>query len=280
MNGLLVAGVVIPVEGVDVSNPVNSTWAKLSPDDYKRRKTSWVRAVVMHTTKGIHPQHVKPGKGPGGKDKLLADFYRGDKDHNGAHLVADNDGTAACLVDLSTAAAYHATTANDWTVGIEIYQEADGGIYEAAIATAVRLARAVCDAFDIPFQIHSGVYRAGRIVERLRDGGKDCVGIYGHRDQAWRFPWQLAPEQRKKYPDGYAARGRGDPGDHIMLELARAGADCFDFDRDEDLTAWQRRQRKLNALGAKLTVDGVAGPSTMDALRRLGFASGRDLDAA
>lgn len=259
MNGLLVAGVVIPVESVDVLPPGSEPWCKLDARDYRRRRSTWVRQIIVHTTKGIAKQHIKPGAGPAAREKVVADFWRRDPEHSAAHIVVGSDGTVACLADVATVAAYHATVSNDWSVGIEVYQEADGGIHEAAIRSAVRVTVALCEVLGIPLQM-PGAYR-GKPIQRMLDGGRDCVGVFGHRDNTTR-------------------RGAGDPGDHIMLELARAGADCFDFDRDEDLIAWQRRQRKLNALGAKLTVDGVAGPSTMDALRRLGFTSGRDVDAA
>jgi hypothetical protein len=255
-GGLLVAGLVVPVPGLEVINPVNGpAWCKLDPGDYRRRRTKWTRAVVLHTTKGIWPQHVIPGAGPGGKDKHVASWWHRDPEHSAAHIVIDTDGSVACLADLATVCAYHATVSNEWTVGIELYQLGNGGIYEATLAAAGVLVPAICEALSIPFQMVGDEYR-NRPLRRLVDGGPDVVGVYGHRHNTHR-------------------RGRGDPGDAVFTELELRGAERFDFDAGEDLAAWKRRQQHL---GVK--ADGIAGPATMAALRRAGFACGRDVDAA
>lgn len=279
-GGLLIAGLVVPVQGVTIHNPLDTKWCRLNPRDYKQRSTKWVRSIMQHTTKGIDPQHLVLGEGPPGKDELVAKFWQNDPTQSAAHIIVDNDGTAACLADLATIQAYHATTINDWSVGIETYQNPGGVLYEAAIATTVRITQAICEHMGIPFQMHGAPYRPGRIVERLKHGGADCVGVFGHRDQAWKFPNQLGATERVIYPDGYANRGRGDPGDLIMLAIRKAGAEPFDFEKREDLSVWMRRQQHLVNIGERLTVDGVAGPGTMAALRRRGLKNGRAVDAA
>ncbi len=278
--GLLAGGLVVPVDGVHVDNETTASWARLSSGDYYTRRSSSVRQAIVHTTKGVWPQKLVDTL-PGGKDKLLADFYNGDPDHNGAHAAADLDGTGACLADLLRKAAYHATTSNDFSWGLEIYQLADGTITRASLRAALEMIIAGNRALGIPLQMHRAPYRAGQIVKRLRHGGADCVGIFGHRDQSWVEPRHLKPPQRAKYPDGYAGRGRGDPGD-LVLEYFAADPriECFDYNRHEDLIAWERRQKKLNAMGESLDVDGICGPATWEALRRHGFADGRELDAA
>lgn len=258
-GGLLIAGVIVPVEGLDIANPTDTPWCKLDPGDYKRRQTAWIRQVIVHGTRGGWPQGILPGAGAGGRDKIVAEFWRKDPEHSAAPLVVDTDGTVACLCDLAYFAPYHATVSNDWSVGIEMAQVGASDVYEATIAATVRLVRALCEQFSIPFQIPTA-YR-NKPLERMLTGGKDCVGVFGHRENTHR-------------------RGRGDPGDAIMVALEQATAERFDFDAGHDLSAWKLRQAKLNAMGEKLTVDGVAGPSTMAALRRHGFASGRELDAA
>ncbi len=258
-GGLLVDGRVVPVPGVTIANARTDAWAKLGPGDYRMRRTSWTRQCIVHTTKGIHPQYVIPGARPGGRDKVVADFYRGDPNHNGAHAVADVDGTGACLADLATQAAYHAREANDHSWGLEVYQLGDGGLTEASIAAAIAMIVAGCKALAIPLQVHRGRY-TGSPLARFAGGGRGLVGVFGHRDQT-------------------ADRGRGDPGDIIMAELAADPRfEAFDFGKGEDLLAWQRRQRKLVALGERIAVDGVPGPGTMGAMRRRGFASGREID--
>ncbi len=277
-GGLLIAGVVIPVEGLVIDNPTTASWCRLSSRDYATRRSTWIRQIILHTTKGAWPQHVLPGAGPSGRDKRTADYWYDDPDgkqQSAAQLVVDSDGTVACLGDLARVAAYHATASNDWSIGIEIYQEAGGVIYEAALASAVRLVDALCEHLSIPRQIPTayrerplGRGQVHRYADRTDYDLSNCVGVLGHRDNT-------------------TSRGRGDPGDEIFRYLEFAGYERLDFARGEDLDVWRRRQRKLNAMGAsyplpfpKLTVDGIAGLGTMRALREHGFASGRELDAA
>jgi hypothetical protein len=267
VSGLLISGVVVPVPGVIVYNPLDTPWCKLDPGDYAVRKTTWIRQVIIHTTKGLWPQYVKAGSGPGGKDKAVADFWRGDPQHSAAQLVVDRDGSVACLCDLAKCAAYHATTSNDWSVGVEMYQDPDGGIFEATFASTVAIVTIICEHMGIPLQIPSRQYD-GSIIRRMIQGGKDMAGVFGHRDQAWDF---------KK---STSSRGRGDPGDEIYRRLAVVGADRLDFENRRDVELWRARQVYLNSLGETLVADGLPGPGTMAALRRRGFVSGRQLDTA
>jgi hypothetical protein len=281
-GGFLLGGRLVPVPGAHVIAPGQFSWAVLGPDDYRPRHTRWVRQVIIHTTKGIWPQYVRKSAGPPGMGKAVADFWRKDPQHSGAHFVIDRNGDIINLVDVLTMCAYHATTSNDWSVGIEMYQEGDGGIYEAVLESTVALVAALCDALAIPKQISSDPYTPGQIIERLKNGGPDCVGIFGHRSQSWKFPFQLDAATKKRYPQGYAGRGRGDPGDLIFDYITRElNPERFQYEAEEDLDAWGVRQDKLNKqYGERLQVDGVAGPGTIAAMRRHGFEDGRALDAA
>jgi hypothetical protein len=260
VKGLLIGGLLHEVPGVECLSPGAGSppWLRLAPGDYQLRKTRWTRGVVLHTTKGINPQTILPGKGPNGKDKVVADFWRNDAGHSAAHIVVDTDGSVACLADLATVAAYHATTANDWTVGIEMYQLPGGEIYEATLASTVAVCRVICSVLDIPYQMHHAVYKNAP-VPRLIPGGRDCVGIYGHRDQTDR-------------------RGAGDPGGAIYARLRADGCEAFDFGKRQDLDTWIRRQTKLRAMGEHVDVDGICGPGTMAAMRRRGIQRGAELD--
>jgi len=292
VSGLLANGRRVLIPGIEVIGPGDAVWSKLDPRDYRLRpRGTWVRQVIIHTTKGLWPQYVKPGVGPNGRDRSTAEYWSGNPESGGAHIVVDSDGSIVCLCDLAKVEAYHATTSNAWSIGIEMYQESDGGIYEAVLQSTVALVRALCsghgavhddgsmwEGFKIPFQIPQRRYN-GRPIERMREhGGPDMVGVFGHRDNSWKFPWQLTPEQRIRYPNGYASRGAGDPGEEIYSRLRVAGAEEFDFDARQDLTTWKTRQVKLNTRGAKLDVDGVAGPATMSAIARLGLDGGRAVD--
>ncbi len=269
--GLLVAGRFVDVPGVTVLPPASHggpAWCALAPGDYRMRPTRWVRQVVLHTTKGIWPQLILTGRGPGSSDRVVAEFWRGDPAHSAAQFVVDTDGTVACLCDVAYGEAYHAEASNPWSVGIEMYQVAGGGVYQATIDATVRLVLVLCDALGIPPQIHALAYRGvplarmetGAGVARQQLGGPDVVGIVGHRDNT-------------------SNRGRGDPGDAIYEALEVAGAEPLDFSVGQDLNVGRARQQALNARGAHLVVDGLVGPASLAAARQLGFARWRDVPA-
>lgn len=256
-TGLIIDGEVVPVDGLAITNARDDKAAVLAPGDCRPRPTRWVRQIVLHTTKGIWPQHVIPGAGPPGKHLAVGEFWRGDPKHSAAHLVVGRAGEVSCLADLQRVAAYHATAANDWSIGIETYQEGGGGIYEAALASTVKLVVALVRLFGIQFQIPGKAYRRAPL-ERLDEdgrtpGGQHVIGVVGHRDVTRR-------------------RGQGDPGDVVFLRLQAAGAEPLITDGGNDLTVWKGRQVALGF--APGDCDGIPGPKTTAALRERGFPGG------
>ena len=259
MSGLLIAGALIEVPGVVVIGPHEAKWSQLSPGDYRQRRGS-PHQVMLHTTKGDWPQKIMAGAGPAGRAERTAAMWGDDPAYSGAHIVVGSDGVVACLADLELVEAYHATVSNPFSIGIEIYQEAGGMIYQAALDAAVKVCDVIAETCSIPRQYPRKPY-LHRPLDRMLNGGRDVYGFVGHRDNTDR-------------------RGRGDPGDAIFDALAVAGYEGFDIAAGEDLTAWKRRQARLNQLGETLTVDGLPGPSTIAALRKHGYTSGRALDVA
>lgn len=254
MSGLLIGGKLYEIDGLQIISPGQFKWAVLDARDYKFRTTSWIRQIVNHTTKGIWPQKVLPGKGACGRGKIVADFWRNDPEHSAAQIVIDNDGSVVCLCDLLKFAAHHATVSNEWSIGIEIYQEAGGGIYQAALDTAVRLNLWLADFFGIPLFVPGKPY-ANAPLKRMavRETNADCVGIFGHRDNTHR-------------------RGRGDPGDEFFRLILLHGAMGVDYYALEDTTIGTRIQRYLNRrYNSRLSEDGVLGPSSVNALRKNGL---------
>lgn len=276
MSGLLINGTLFDVPGVaEVLSPGEKPWVRMESKDYRKR-TGAIQMITIHTTQGIDPVKVVPGKGPDGRDKKTADYWSTNGEAGGTPLIVDTDGSIANLIDLVKYEAFHATKVNPYSVGIEMVQMADGTVYQATLDSTLLLVLRLCDLLGIPFQTTSRIYRTNTIIERLRYGGaNDVVGVFGHRDNAWKFPEWLKPEARIKYPNGYADRGRGDPGDEIYAMMRRRGAMMFDFDARQDLAYWKAIQVRLNAsYNAGLTVSGVCDQTTVAVLRAQGLWNG------
>ena len=280
MPGLLIAGLLVDVPGATVLSPGDEPWVRMDARDYRKRSTTWLRQITPHTTKGIWPQRIVPGRPPnqGTRAEQVARYWSNNTQPGGAPLIVDGD-LISCLVDLFKFETYHATKCNPWSCGIEMVQEPDGTIYESTLDTTVRLILVLSDILGIPLQGHSKPYRSNTIIEWLKYGGPNVVGLFGHNQSAWMFPeWYPQKDYArliKAYPNGYADRGRGDPGDEIMVRLRAAGMMTFDIDAGGELVYWRKVQQHLNAEhGEKLTADGVCGPGTVAALRRAGLWNG------
>lgn len=259
MSGLLIGGFLHQVPGVTVIGPHEAKWAHLGVGDYRVRH-GLPTMMMLHTTKGDAPQHVVDTIGPSGRAERTATMWGDDPTYSGANGVTGSDGIAACLLDLVAGEAFHATVSNRYAVGWEVYQEAGGVIHRIAITNTVAICNVVADVLELPRQFH-GVPYTGGPLKRFADGGRGCYGFFGHRDNTDR-------------------RGRGDPGDAMFAALQAAGWEPLDFEHHQDLDVGARRQKKLNAMGASLAVDGYFGPSSVREMRRRGFANGRELDAA
>ena len=252
MNGLLIAGIVVPVPGVTIIGPHDATWAHLSPGDGVAR-SRWPQFGILHKTKADDPERVLSSPGPRGMAERVAKFWQDDPAHSGAHLVASDD-LVACLADLVSFEAWHGNQSNLRSFGMEMYEEMGGIVREGTLANAMRVVLAAAEHLGIQLQVpRPGTYRGP--MKRFEDGGATLVGFFGHRD--------VTP-----------TRGRWDPGEAIWARLISAGAEAFDFDAGEDLAVWKQRQRDLNDRGHHLLVDGIPGPATTAALADEGYRGG------
>lgn len=281
--GLLLNGQLVAVPGVTVVPPDNHggpAWNRLGVDDYAARRVA-PSIIVIHTTGGHWPQPIRAARGePGHARQILemwsgADHGGGERVHSGAPLVVDYDGTVYCAADIARTAAHHAQLVNQRAVGIEMCTYPDGSITDATLDACAGLVAelthsGICAGLlAIPAQMPRGPYR-GQPLRRLEVGGvqtagSGLVGVIGHRDQTGR-------------------RGCGDPGDAIWRRLAALGFEGLDYDGGEDLELGRARQAALNARDANagctlrpLVVDGIVGPASLAAMRRLGFARWRDV---
>lgn len=254
-SGFVIDGAPEHFEGLDVTSYLDNPDLKLSKEDARERRTTWIRQLVLHTTKGIpggedlRPQQIRAGLGPSvDAGELCNRWWTKDPTPAGAHLVVDHDGRIYCCADLTRSAAQHAGHANQTSVGIEIYQGRDAELYEGQLDVVVRLCDHLTRRLGIQRQIP---HRYVGPVRRLLDNVDDLVGIVGHRDLS-------------------RARGAGDPGSAVFYRLGLAGYEPFDFSLQEERDVWRRRQRERNINPA----DGIAGPGTVARLRAQGHAHG------
>jgi len=249
MPGLIINGKEEKVPNVIVVNYKDDPRLKLKPgEDMRSRNTRWIRSVMLHNTKNA-PTTIKLGSGPSTDlDNRIARMWSTDARNAGAHLSVDWDGTVGCHCDLLQDAAYHAGSMNEVSIGIEIYEDSKGVVYEDQLVTVVNMVKWLCQRFGIQMQMP--LMMDNSEISRIKTGGSDCVGIFGHchnnhKDKAH------------------------DPGFDIMKFLAAAGFKEFNFSLEQDKGYWWGIQAKLG-----ISQDGVPGPKTRDALQSRGFAGG------
>lgn len=269
MPGLVIGGKEVEIPGVKIRNFKDDPKLALrvgrpeGNNDGKTR-TAPVTLVVLHTTKGIpggkdkRPQVIKPGMGPDtNAGERTAQFWALDPTPSGTHLVVDHNGDVFCLADLMTVCAYHAgqSDVNNRSVGIEIYQGSQADLYEGQLHVVLLVVNCITEFFGIQRQIPD-FYR-NRPVPRLdAGGGRDLVGVVGHRDVS-------------------DARGQGDPGDAIMQVLADGGYERFDFFAEADKVTWKLRQKEISdKLHRQLSIDGIPMGEVKTALKDLGYLGG------
>jgi hypothetical protein len=256
MAGLVINGKEESVLGLDIINYKDDSKLKLKPgEDMRARNTRWIRSIVWHNTKNIQTV-VKPGKGPNTDlDHRIARLWATDGRNAGAHLSVDWDGTICCHADLLLDATYHASSMNEVSIGGEIYEDNNGTVHEYQLECVVKLTHWLCQRFGIQKQIPNPLLN--REIPRIVDGGRNCVGVFGHCHQ-------------------YGGK-KDDPGLDIFKLLNADGFKSFQFVLDmgstytppSDIAYWYEIQKKL-----RVTQDGIPGPATRDALQAKGFAYG------
>lgn len=262
--GVVIGSVTEEVPGLAIRSFLDPDGLRLEEEDREPRSAdAWIHAIVLHTTKGIpggsdqRKQRILDGSGPHGNHiAMVAQAWAEDHICASAHFLVDQDGTIACVADLLSETTYHAgqRAVNHHSIGIEMYQGEEAELYAIQLERTVRLVDFLTRRFGIQRQFHAP-YR-NQAVQRIKEGGSSVVGVYGHREAS-------------------DDRGSGDPGDAIFSALLSAGYERFDFDKEEDLAVWKKRQQDLNQqLGLSLTVDGVPGQETVSALLRAGYPFG------
>lgn len=247
MSGIVIRGQLhtpalgVPIESF-LSNPALALDLGPNGDGAPRANGAGVKMIILHTTKGLDPQVVRPGLGPNVRsDEKVARYWSSSKTRAGAQLVVDADGSIACLCDIAHIAAFHAgnNLINRRSIGIEIFQGSQREVYAGQLMVAAALVDYLTKVFTIQRQIPHAYL--GKPIKRLQKGGVDCYGVFGHRDVS-------------------DNRGSGDPSDAIFKILRAKGYDSFDFEAGQDLKVWHDRQ---TAYGVPLKdADGLPGPKT------------------
>src|SRR3712207_974384 len=125
MPGFVIDGQQEDVLGLSVRSWLDDPALRLEiGEDGRPRFTRWIRAITLHTTRGIpggrdhRPQKILPGVGPTlGAAERIAKSWAMETRQAGAHLIVDFDGSIVCLADLKREVAYHAGEVNEVTIG-------------------------------------------------------------------------------------------------------------------------------------------------------------------
>ena len=207
---LIVAGRRVEVPGVKVTSWLDEPKRVPQVRDGRVRATT-PTAVVLHTSRGV-PGVIRPGARASGVAEALARYQASTERDVSWHLTIDTDGEVLQSCDVSTWMAWHASSANGWTIGIELAQHPDSGdLWSAQIDALAATCDVLCKELRIPRCLPvegNGKPVVGPVVawqERSEGGrGERFVGLVGHRNLT-------------------RNRGPGDPGDAVMTALLGRG---------------------------------------------------------
>lgn len=221
-----------------------------------RRPDELVTSIMVHTRWGM-PVKVKAGAGRNiGWDLDLAARFSKDTRAASSHVAVDGDGSYGCFADLASIATYHGNHLCGITVGIEMFQETDGTVYQETLEATADIIDVVTRLFGIQRQYPTErtiCRRFGNIVKGDKytfvpgaNRGRDFSGICGHRNAT-------------------RNRGAGDPDDQVFEVLRLRGYEPYAVDQGEDIDVWEARQRELGL--PEEDVDGVPESHTRALIR-------------
>ena len=147
-----------------------------------------LRQVVMHTTKGKRRCGAVALDAAGkplvaSRDTVgnFAIYYaRANCRDASAHLWVGETGLVLCTVDLASERAWHASSCNPYSIGIEIVEREDGTVYAESLRVAALLVAWLCDRFDIPKRIPM---RDGKHITGDMPKAHEFRGVVGHRNE-------------------------------------------------------------------------------------------------
>jgi hypothetical protein len=186
--------------------------------DFGLRKGGKVKNIAIHTRMGINPQKFEKCTKDRNWDFNGVRNASADDRVASWHISIDSDGSYACHMDLVRHKAYHCGQCNEVSVGIEMYQGADGTITFETLDACVKIVDTLCFLFKIEKKFPDG----GTILEEFASGKKTGNA---KRDRAYLPNGKSATEFSGVFGHRNATRnrGKGDPGDEIFNRLEAAG---------------------------------------------------------
>lgn len=228
---------------------------KLPPTTDLSTRRLALRSIILHTTSGKRGP-LRPGSKPSTRAEAFARYQATSTRQASWDYTIDTDGMVVASNDPVPYFTWHATSFNQFSIGIEIVQDDDGSTYEVQYKALVALLDLLTGLGGVPRQwaakggsLIQGVLPRADEKGTLR--GRDLYGIYAHFHNT-------------------KNRGAGDPGEHAFSALKAAGYEGFDVNSGEDQRIWKQRQASLG-----LTQDGQPGPATMAALKKAGKPLGQ-----
>ena len=214
-DGLIIDGRRYPVPGVRVVTYLDDPVRCPRVTKGNARPASAATAVMLHASRG-RSGVVVPGSRESDKAaKLVRYQVRSERDASWC-ITIGSAGDVWQQCDAATFATWHATVANQWSVGLELAQTADTpDLTQAQVDACVAVVRVLCEALRIPLRVpvvgHDGdswsvCNKPVRAWQSRKQGGeaRAVSGVLGHRNVT-------------------TSRGKGDPGDGVFLALLASG---------------------------------------------------------
>lgn len=254
---ILIDGKSYEVPGVRTLAPRAESWNRIAKWNTRTRRPQF---KIIHKTVADDPEKIDEGAPlpdyarDWGRARQTVEYWYSAK-LSGAHLVTGHNGDTVCTEDLYKIVGWHANQANELSWGHEIKEYVGGRVHRAALSACVAITLVDTVALGVQWQYPTH-YKRNVPFSRFANGGKNLVGVFGHRDVT-------------------SQRGYHDPGDEIGRMLEAVGFERFDFYAKQDLDVWAKRQEWLKREGWYTGgIDGVAGAGTTKALLAAGFPGG------
>lgn len=199
-----------------VENWTDNPLFSLASGDFALRPNRVVSSVIFHNTQGLWPQTIIQGADVNGQraENVIA-IWRREQRAASAPVVIDTDATMVQAHYLIPCVAFHARSANGRSIGVELVMKSPSTLFTASMDTGANLVHGLIQCNHPQVQLLNPPTNPGELpwleirTSYPTDGTRPAAvpveqrGVFGHRD--------VRPMDR----------GRGDPGDAVMLRVAQ-----------------------------------------------------------